>query len=193
VNWNVFGGRSFFFTVQPNLMYLSNLSRCMCVVFFFRVCALWPYVMICWTTCLNASMLYPLSGCCPGGYKTHDGMDSDGNHHSSGGDPRYTPDPNRPLEMRKRQIGDIIRKTATPCMLQYFECYCVLVILEFIKLYIRSGVIQDTVAYYFMILLHILILPQCSFTYHRWHSDRLNIEYILYGIKSHYPTPEWSE
>ncbi|PNF25896.1 Tyrosine-protein kinase Src64B [Cryptotermes secundus] len=52
--------------------------------------------------------------CCPGGYKMHDGLDSDGIHHSSGGDPRYIPDPNRPLEMRKRQIGDIIRITATP-------------------------------------------------------------------------------
>jgi hypothetical protein len=66
-------------------------------------------------------MLYSVSGCCPGGYKMHDGMDSDGTHHGIGGDPRYTPDPNRPHDMRKRQIGDIIRKTATPCMSQCFE------------------------------------------------------------------------
>jgi hypothetical protein len=126
-----------------------------CCVLFQGMCSL-TLCDICWATCLNACMLYPLSGCCPGGYKMHDGMDSDGTHHSSGGDPRYTPDPNRPLEMRKRQIGDIIRITATPCTLQCYEWYSACNT-GFIQLYIRSGVTQDTEAYYFMILLHILI------------------------------------
>ncbi|XP_069674291.1 tyrosine-protein kinase Src64B isoform X1 [Periplaneta americana] len=48
------------------------------------------------------------------GYKMHDGMDSGGTHHSNGGDPRYTPDPNRPLGMQKRIAGDVIRTPATP-------------------------------------------------------------------------------
>jgi hypothetical protein len=59
-----------------------------------------------------------LSAYRPGGYKINDGMDSGGTHHINGGDPRYTPDPNRPLVVQKRQVGDIIRTPATPCKLQ---------------------------------------------------------------------------
>jgi hypothetical protein len=51
----------------------------------------------------------------PGVDKSHD--DPDGTHHSSGADPRYIADLNRPLGMQRRQVGDIIRTPATPCEL----------------------------------------------------------------------------
>lgn len=46
--------------------------------------------------------------------KLNEGTEAMGTYHSNGGDPRYTPDPNRPLAMPRRQIGDIIRTPATP-------------------------------------------------------------------------------
>jgi hypothetical protein len=100
---------------------------------------------VCWAADLNSYVLCSLSGYCPRGYKMDDGMDSDGTHHSNGGDPRYTPDPNRSLGMPKRPVGDIIRTPATPCMLQCFEWYSAYSI-GFVQLYIRSGVILDTIA-----------------------------------------------
>lgn len=45
----------------------------------------------------------------------HEGLDI--SHSNTGtGDPRYTPDPNRPVGMQvKRQGVDIIRTPTTPC------------------------------------------------------------------------------
>jgi hypothetical protein len=60
-------------------------------------------------------VLCPLSVYHSGGHKPHD--DPDGTHHSSGADPRYIADLNRPLGLQKRQVGDIIRTPATPCEL----------------------------------------------------------------------------
>ncbi|XP_075225566.1 tyrosine-protein kinase Src64B isoform X2 [Lycorma delicatula] len=51
------------------------------------------------------------------GYKMHDGVDMGAGHLNtgSGGDPRYTPDPNRPVGMQvKRQGVDIIRTPTAP-------------------------------------------------------------------------------
>lgn len=47
----------------------------------------------------------------------HDGVDIGAGHINAGsGDPRYTPDPNRPLGMQvKRQGVDIIRTPTAPC------------------------------------------------------------------------------
>lgn len=55
----------------------------------------------------------------------HDGVDMGASHLNvgNGGDPRYTPDPNRPGGMQvKRQGVDIIRTPTAPCK-SYFNVF----------------------------------------------------------------------
>jgi len=100
-------------------VFVTGCSESKEIVYFYAACQVHP------VTCQDMCVLFHLSVCVcvlcplsvyhPGGDKSHD--DPDGTHHSSGTDPRYIADLNRPLGVQRRQVGDIIRTPATPCEL----------------------------------------------------------------------------